>query len=148
MNIHDWHRRGLKPAFATVEQWIIDQLGYLGAEDEACFAIELRPDDDPKGLAVRILIASDKGLFDVIWERPEAVAERRLTSSHYRWDDVRGLRISGETRINPETLKHEKPRWSVRFEQPAFAIDSAEEGDALLELWAECSREMDRAAGH
>ena len=144
MNIHDWHRRGLRPAFATVEQWVIDQLGYLGAEDEACFAIQLRADDDAKGLAVRILVASDKGLFDITWERPEKVADRRLETIHYRWDEVRGLRLSGDTRINPETLKHEAPRWSLRIEQPDIFIDQADESAALLEFWTECSTEMDK----
>ena len=144
MNIHDWHRRGLKPAFATVEQWVIDQLGYLAAEDEACFAIQLRPDDDAKGLAVRILVASDKGLFDITWERPEKVADRRLQTSHYRWDEVRGLRLSGDTRISPETLKHEAPRWSLRIEQPHVTIDQVDESAALLEFWTECSTEMDK----
>ena len=144
MNIHDWHRRGLKPAFATVEQWVIDQLGYLDAEDEACFAIQLRPDDDPKGLAVRILVASDKGLFDITWERPEKVADRRLETIHYRWDEVRGLRLSGNTRINPETLKHEAPRWSLHIEQPEVTIEPADESAALLEFWKECSTEMDK----
>jgi hypothetical protein len=146
MNIHDWHRRGLKPAFATVEQWITDQLGYLGAEDQACFAIELRPDKDPKGLAVRILVCSDKGLFDFTWERPEAVADRRLTGTHYRWDEVRGLRLSGETRINPQTLKHENPRWQLHIEEPDVAIEDTDESGALLELWTECSLELDRVS--
>jgi hypothetical protein len=144
MNIHDWHRRGLKPAFATVEQWIIDQLGYVGAEDEACFAIELRADDDPKGLAVRILVASDKGLFDIRWERPKNVADRRLVSLHYRWDEVRGLRLSGETRLNPKSLKHEAPLWSLHIEQPEVVIERADESAALLELWTECTTEMDK----
>jgi hypothetical protein len=148
VNIHDWHRRGLKPAFATVEQWIIDQLGFLNAEDEACFAIELRGDDDPKGLAVRILVASDKGLFDMVWERPEAVAQRRLVSTHYRWADVRGLRLTGETRIDAASLRHGSPRWRLEIDEPQVVIDRPEESAALLELWTECSKELDRVAGH
>jgi len=146
MNIHDWHRRGLKPAFATVEQWIIDQLGYLGAEDEGCFAMELRSEKDARGLAVRVLVASDKGLFDILWERPDKVAERRLSAVHYRWADVRSMELSGETRINPETLKHGAPRWSPHMDDPPVDIERAEESAALLEFWSDCSNEMDKAA--
>ena len=56
MKVHDWHRNGLRPVFATVEQWISDQLGFVGAEDMACFATELRPETARAGLAVRILV--------------------------------------------------------------------------------------------
>ena len=146
MNIHDWHRHGLKPAFATVEQWITDQLGYLGAEDEACFAIELRPETDAKGLAIRILVASDKGLFDFTWERPEAIDDRRLVGVHYRWDAVRGFRLTGETRVNPETLKHENPHWKLQMDIPEVVLEGAEESQALLDLWKECSTELDRVS--
>jgi hypothetical protein len=147
MNIHDWHRLGLKPAFATVEQWITDQLGYLGAEDEACFAIELRPDKDPRGLAVRILVCSDKGLFDFTWERPDAVDKRKLVGTHYRWADVRGLRLVGESRINPETLKHENPRWHLLVDEPEVSFEGGNESKALLEMWKECCAELDKVTG-
>lgn len=147
MNIHDWHRHGLKPAFATVEQWISDQLGYAQAEDEACFAIEVRSEKARAGLAVRILVASDKGLFDMLWERPDDVAARRLTSRHYRWQDVRGVHLGAETRLDPETLHHGAPRWRLEIDEPEFAVEGTEEGQALLEFWRQCMSELDKAAG-
>src|SRR3954451_10762999 len=145
MNIHDWHRRGLTPAFATVEQWIQDQLGYVGAEDEACFAVRVRPEEASGGLAIRILIASDKGLFDMLWERPEDVTKRHLSSRHYRWADVRDLRLLTETRIDLHTLMHLEPEWGLEISEPQFRIDDAEQGTALLEFWKAADKELKKA---
>lgn len=114
MNLHDWHRNGLKPPFATVEQWIQDQLGYLKAEDEACYAVTVREEADRGGLAVRILVCSDQGLFDMLWERPEDPRGRHLTSRHYPWADVRGVRLTGTTHLEPETLMRTDPEMAAR----------------------------------
>ena len=146
MDVHDWHRRGLQPAFATVEKWIQDQLGYVGAEDEACFAIELRPEGARDGLAVRILIASDKGLFDMLWERPEDVTKRHLSSRHYRWAEVRGLRLLTDTRIDPQTLMHLEPEWGLEITDPEFKVERAEQGSALLEFWKAADEELKKVA--
>jgi hypothetical protein len=145
VNVHDWHRRGLRPAFATVEQWIQDQLGYVGAEDEACFAIELRPEGARGGLAVRVLIASDKGLFDMLWERPDDVAQRHLSSRHYRWADVRGMRLLTQTRIDAQTLMHLEPEWGLEISDPQFSVERAEEGLALLEFWKAADKELKKS---
>jgi len=144
MNIHDWHREGLQPAFATVEQWISDQLGYLGAEDEAVYAVALRDEADRGGLAIRVLIATDKGLFDVLWERPDDVSRRHLTSRHYRWSDVRGVHIVGSTKLDAETLMRTEPYWRLEIADPAVEID-LEESEAGLEFWKECVKELDKA---
>lgn len=145
MNVHDWHRQGLAPPFATVEQWIHDQLGYLQAEDEAVYAISIREDDDHLGLAVRILIASDKGLFDMLWERPESVAGRHLTSRHYRWADVRGLHLSGTTRLNPDTLMRGEPEWRLEIAEPEVDFE-ATDSTAVLEFWTTCMTEIKKAS--
>lgn len=145
MNVHEWHRNGLLPAFATIEQWIYDQLGYAGAEDEACYAVGVRDEDDPRGLAVRILIASDKGLFDLLWERPEKVAQRRLVSRNYRWADVRGVRLTSETRLSPETLMHGQPEWRLEIAEPEFTVDEAVDASALLDFWNACITDMEKA---
>ena len=144
MNIHDWHREGLQPAFATVEQWISDQLGYLGAEDEAVYAVALRNEADRGGLAIRVLIATDKGLFDVLWERPDDVSRRHLTSRHYRWSDVRGVHVVGSTKLDPETLMRTEPHWRLEIADPVADID-IEESEAGLEFWKECVKELDKA---
>lgn len=147
MNIHDWHRNGLVPPFATVEQWLIDQLGLYEAEDEACYALAVRDADHPAGLAVRILICADVGLFDVLWERPEKVTERRLVTVHHRWPDVRGLHLSSETRLDPETLMHGAPRWRLEAAEPEFVITEPTDDEALLEFWQACTRELDKVNG-
>jgi hypothetical protein len=146
MNIHDWHRNGLRPAFATVEQWIQDQLGYVGAEDEACFAIELRPDTARAGLAVRILVATDKGLFDMLWERPDAVAGRHLSSRLVRWPDVSGAQLLARTELDPQTLIHREPQWGIQMAVPEVSLERVDEGLALLAFWKACDKELKKAA--
>ncbi len=145
MNVHDWHRTGLTPAFATIEQWIYDQLGYVGAEDEACYAVSVRAEEDRRGLAVRILIASDKGLFDLLWERPENVANRRLASQHYRWADVRGVHLSAETTLDPATLMHSEPAWRLEIAEPELVVNDAVDAAALLDFWKICVQEIGKA---
>jgi hypothetical protein len=147
VNVHEWHRNGLLPAFGTIEQWIFDQLGYAAAEDEACYAVDVRDEKDRRGLAVRILIASDKGLFDLLWERPEDVAKRRLVSRHHRWADVRGVHLGADTSLDPQTLMHGEPRWRLTIADPEFTVDEATDATALLEFWTVCVKEMDKAAG-
>ena len=144
MNVHDWHRNGLKPAFATVEQWIHDQLGYLQAEDEAVYAVTIRDEDAPAGLAVRILIATDRGLFDMLWERPEQVAPRHLKSRHHRWADVRGLHLEATTKLDPETLMRGEPEWRIEIAEPAVEIEGTE-SEAALEFWAKCMENLEKA---
>jgi hypothetical protein len=146
VNVHDWHRTGLLPPFATVEQWIHDQLGYAGAEDEAVYAISLREAGDRGGAAVRILIATDRGLFDMLWERPEAVAERHLTTRQYRWADVRGFHLIAETRLDPETFIRRQPAWRLEIAEPAVEIDGSET-QALLEFWETCTKHLDKVSG-
>jgi hypothetical protein len=143
MNIHDWHREGLQPAFATVEQWISDQLGYMGAEDEAIYAVPLRDETDRRGPAVRILVCSDKGLFDFVWERPEDVTKRHLTARHFRWQDVRGVHMVSMTRLDAQTLMRTEPQWRLEIAEPAVDIEMAE-SEAGLEFWKSCVKELDK----
>jgi hypothetical protein len=143
MNIHDWHREGLQPAFATVEQWINDQLGYLGAEDEAVYAVQLRDEKGRGGLAVRVLVAADKGLFDFLWERPDDVTARHLTARHYRWQDVRGVHMVSRTELDAETMMRTEPRWHLEIADPAVDIDM-DESQAGLEFWKACVKELDK----
>jgi hypothetical protein len=143
VNIHDWHRQGLRPPFATVEQWINDQLGYIDAEDEAVYAISVREDDDPGGVAVRILVCTDKGLVDMLWERPDAITKRHLTSRHYRWAEVRGFNLVAETRLDAETLIRHEPSWRLEIAEPQAALEGVE-SQALLEFWKKCTKHLDR----
>jgi hypothetical protein len=144
MNVHEWHRNGLQPSFATIEQWIDEQLGYLGAEDEAIYAVGIRDEADKAGLAVRVLVCADKGFFDMLWERPDDVAARHLTSRHYLWSDVRGFHLTAVTNLDRETLMHGQPSWRLQIEQPAVDL-VCEEGDAALEFWKACMKHLDRA---
>lgn len=145
MNVHEWHRQGLEPAFATVEQWIQDQLGYVGAEDSSCFAFELRPDGARGGLAIRVLVATDKGLFDMVWERPDDPAARHLTSRMYRWPDITGARLIATTRLDAATLIHGEPEWGLEMTQPEVSLERVAEGLALLEFWQACDKELKKA---
>jgi hypothetical protein len=146
MNIHEWHAQGLRPPFATVEQWIDEQLGYLGAEDEAVYAIALRGQRERGGLAVRILVASDRGLFDITWERPDEVTGRHVTSRQYLWSDVRGAHIWGTTKLNPETLMRTEPAWRLEIAEPAVDIQ-CEESQAALEFWSACVKNLKKVHG-
>jgi hypothetical protein len=143
VKIHEWHRHGLQPAFGTIEQWLNDQLGFMGVEDEAVYAIELRPDTHRQGLAIRILVATDKGLVDMLWERPESVPDRHLSSRHYRWADVRGFHLVAETRLDPETLMRHEPAWRLEVDDPELAIDGTE-GEALLQFWSVAIKHLDK----
>ena len=145
MNVHEWHRQGLEPAFATVEQWINDQLGFVGAEDDACFATEIRPETARGGLAIRILVATDKGLFDMLWERPSDPAARNLYSRLYRWPEVTGARLLATTRIDPQTLIHGEPEWGIEMTEPEVALPRVEEGLALLDFWKACDKQLKKA---
>jgi hypothetical protein len=145
MNVHDWHLSGLEPAFATIEQWIDDQLGFAGAEDEGCFATEIRPATARAGLAIRILIATDKGLFDMLWERPSDPAARHLSSTLHRWPEVTGAHLLATTRLDPQTLMHGEPEWGILMTQPEVSLPRVEEGPALLEFWKACEKELKKA---
>src|SRR6187397_761590 len=146
MNIHEWHTHGLRPPFATVEHWIDDQLGYLNAEDEAVYATSLREEGARTGLAVRILVATDQGLFDVMWERPDDPAERHVTSRHYLWSDVRGLHIWATTRLDPQTLMRSDPSWRLEIDEPEVDIECAE-SQAALEFWSTCVKSLEKVRG-
>jgi hypothetical protein len=145
VKIADWIREDWEPAFATVEAWIHDQLGQAELQEEATYAYLLRPEKDPRGYAVRILVAADKGLADLTWERPNAVEQRVLKATYFGWHEVRGVRLTGETRIDPATLMHRAPTWGLRIEAPEVEIAEAVDDRALLEFWG-AAMERIRAA--
>lgn len=130
----EWLEAGLEPAFGTVQQWMTDQLGALGADEEACYALFVRE----RPLRVRILVAADIGLVDFVWDRPEPPHERTVTSTHTAWRDVSPPTIQGETRLS-RALIHLPPTWSLRLERPAVAIVDAVDQGALLAFWKACA---------
>jgi hypothetical protein len=138
VKVADWIREGWEPPFATIEDWLRDQLGEAKLEEEATYAVELRPENDGGGYAVRILVATDAALADFTWERPAAVGRRVLTAAYYGWHEVRGLRLTSETRLNPATLMHRSAMWGLRIEMPELTITDATEDEALLEFWSVC----------
>jgi hypothetical protein len=130
----EWLEAGLEPAFGTVQQWMTDQLGALGAEEEACYALLVRE----KPLQVRVLVATDVGLVDFVWDRPEPVERRVLASTHTPWQVVSAPILTGETRLSPAMI-HQPPTWSLRLERPAVEIVDAVDQDALLAFWKACA---------
>jgi hypothetical protein len=140
MKIADWIRLSLEPPFATIEAWIRDQLGQAQLEEEATFAYLLRPDTDRRGYAVRILVAADDALADFTWERPEALDQRVLRAAFIGWREVAGVRLTGETRLDPKTLMHQAPSWGLRMETPDVEITDAVDADAMLQFWSACMK--------
>lgn len=143
MKRNQWLDTGLVPAFGTVNQWITDQLGTLGAEEEACYA--LRDTRDPRADAtldappVRILVACDLGLADLRWERPGGAETNRLTSILIPWGQVSPPRIEGETRPSP-ALIHQPPTWALTLTEPRVHIEDPDDPAALLEFWRACAK--------
>jgi hypothetical protein len=139
MRLSDWLHEGRQPRFGTIEQWIVEHLGHLGAEEEASYAIE---DRMGRQTVVRILVAADRGLFDFRWHRPARRDARRLVGAHYLWREVRGVRLSGETRLHA-SLGHTGPVWALTIDEPAFSTSGGD--SALREFWAACRSNMEGA---
>jgi len=128
----DWHEAAFEPLFGTIEDWINDHLGAMGADEEAVYAVEETRSRDG-GRGVHIVMATDVGLFDFWWLRPETAEERSLTGTLVPYRLMRGFSISGETRLAP-TLMHQPPVWHLRAEVPAIDIAAPEHEAAFLEL--------------
>jgi hypothetical protein len=135
MQMKEWLLAGFDPPFATVDEWISDLIGRVGAEEEAVYALRAR-DGDRDG--IRILVATDIGLFDFFWFRPEDVAKRSLTSRHVPWRDVRGLALSSDTRLEPSTLLRREPAWRLALEEPRVSIDEPPSEAVVLDFWRAC----------
>jgi hypothetical protein len=135
MRMKDWLLAGYDPPFATVDEWITDVIGRVGGEEEAAYAIRDRQDGRQ---GVRVLVATDIGLFDFFWYRPEAVRGRALTGRHVAWRDVRGMRLQSESRLNPETLLRREPEWRLTFEEPPLTLDEPPGEHVLLDFWSAC----------
>lgn len=132
MKRSEWHEAGFEPMFGTIEDWINDQLGAFGADEEAVYAVqEMRARDG--GTGVHILIATDVGLFDMWWIRPDTPEERRLTGRLVPYRLMHGFALTGETRLAP-TLMHEPPVWRLAADTPAIDIARPEHEAAFLEL--------------
>lgn len=138
MKVTDWLRAGLDPAFGTVEHWITDQLGRLGAEEEAAYALTVGARN------VRILLATDAGLLDCLWDGPDEGAQRRLTSTMSLWGEVSGLRIVSRTTIDA-SLRRPDPVWSLTLREPSVDIHDAVDEGAVLEFWKACRSDIERS---
>lgn len=131
----EWLEAMLEPAFGTVNQWISDQLGTLGAEEEACYALL---DGAGNDAPVRILVACDLGLADLRWERPADLDGHRLSSVLLPWREVSPPQIEGETRLSG-ALIHQPPSWTLTLSRPEVRITDPEDPEALLAFWRACS---------
>jgi hypothetical protein len=136
MRMKDWLLAGFEPPFGTVDDWIADLIGRVGAEETAAFATRARQGQKD---GIRVLVATDIGLFDFFWYRPEPVKERALTGRHVSWRDVRGLALTSETRLNEKTMLRLEPAWRLTIEEPAVTLEDAPSEPAILDFWSACS---------
>lgn len=141
MKMSDWLRQGIEPPFGTVEHWIVDQMGRLGAEEEHSYALTAQSDGRH---GVRILVAADIGLYDAFWDRSETGPEQSLSGTLHVWQEVHGLQITGLTEIGSD-LRRGDPRWSLSVEAPAIEIEKAVDEAALIDFWSACRKELGRA---
>lgn len=137
MRIEEWHEAGLEPAFGSVEGWIADQLGRLGAEELAVYAVKERG-------GARILVATDLGLFDYRWRTSADPAKRAVEGRLHAWWEVEGLVLEAETRLDPNTLSGREPAWSLRLTRPELAVDASPSEEALLGFWRACHDRLRR----
>jgi hypothetical protein len=144
MKMHEWHAAGLEPAFATVDEWIIDQLGRLEAEELASYAIAV---SGQRTRAVRILVATDIGLFDVNWTRAADPGKRWVAARHLPWWEVAGLQLEAETRLDPETMTRQEPTWSLTIREPQVEFPETPAKEALVGFWKVCREQMAKARG-
>ncbi|MEO7118985.1 MAG: hypothetical protein ABIZ34_08450, partial [Candidatus Limnocylindrales bacterium] len=89
-----------------------------------------------------ILVAADGALVDFTWERPGAVAKRVVNATYYGWHQVRGVRLTSETHLDPASLMRQSPSWGLQIEVPALNIVDAIEATALLDFWAACMEHL------
>jgi hypothetical protein len=142
VNSREWHDADLEPSYATVDDWITDQLGRLEAEELAVYAIEAGSGRRP---VVRILVATDVGLFDFTWERPPDPGERQVAGVHIPWGEVRGLRLAATTRLDPATLTRMQPVWSLAIDEPEVSLSESPIEPALVGFWRVCHEQMKKA---
>ncbi len=140
MKIREWLDAGFEPPFATVEEWIADHLGRLDAEERATYALATRLDGRQ---GVWIVTASDIGLFDFFWYRPDPVEQRSLTGRLVPWASVRGLALVGETRLNEATLMHEPPLWRLSLSEPELVLEQPPTEAVLLDFWKACREALE-----
>lgn len=137
----EWLEEGLEPAFGTVNEWITEHLGTIGAEEEACYAVS----EAPGRAVLRVLVATDVGLVDFVWYRPAAPEQRRLVGVLIPWRDVSPPQLTGETGLSP-ALIHEAPEWSLTLREPALEITEPVDRNALLDFWKACAEATASAA--
>lgn len=142
--MREWHAAGLEPPFATIDEWIIDQLGRLEAEELACYAIGV---GGQRAQVVRILVATDIGLFDVTWTNSRQPGRRWVAARHLPWWDVSGLQLGAETRLDPETLTRREPTWSLTLREPQVELPETPAEQALVGFWRVCYEQIAKARG-
>jgi hypothetical protein len=135
MKMKEWLLAGYEPPIGTIDDWIIDLIGRVRAEEQAMYALRAKHDGRS---GVRVLVATDLGLFDFFWDRPEAVKDRALTGTLTPWRDVHGVTLSCETRLNPSTLLRSEPIWRLSIEEPRVTIDDVPAEAVVLDFWRAC----------
>lgn len=115
--------------------WMRQQLGILGVEEIAVYAVESGGADEVR----RILAATEVGLLDETYAPTNSAARYRLAGRLYPWQAVRGVDLRVET-VRVWALE-DRTRWSLQIGRPGFAVitEDPQLGSALCDFAKVCS---------
>jgi len=115
--------------------WMRQQLGTLGVEEIAVYAVETRGTDEVR----RIMAATEVGLLDETYAPTNSAARYRLAGRLYPWQAVRGVDLRVET-VRVWALE-DRTRWSLQIGRPGFAVitEDPQLGSALCDFAKVCS---------
>jgi len=134
-----------------VKEWIGLELGNLGVEDLAVYAVEAGSEGDER----RVLVATEVGILDQRYAPFGSSARYRLAMLLYPWQVLRGVELRADT-FRLWAMEH-RTRWSFKLHHPHFeaATESPELGQALCDLARVCAVMAEpfgvpagRSAGH
>jgi hypothetical protein len=112
-----------------LREWIALQLGGLGVDEIAIYAVEAGDDEQR-----RVLVATEVGLLDGWYGPRGSTARYSLRARLYPWQAVRDVELRVET-YRVWALEH-RTRWHLRMRRPAFesATEAPDLGNALADF--------------
>lgn len=127
MRLADWPR--MPYLNDELREWVTLQLGGLGVDEIAIYAVEAGDDEQR-----RVLVATEVGLLDGWYGPRGSTARYTLRTRLYPWQAVRDVELRVET-YRVWALEH-RTRWHLRIRRPAFesATEAPDLGNALAEF--------------
>lgn len=137
MRREEWLDAGLEPPFGTVDQWTTDQLGMLGGEEEAAYALDEAPPRPGAEQVVRILVAADVG-----WWTSGGTGRTDLPGGGSAVGSSRGARLGADHRRDPSlgSAYPRAPTLVAVADDPPLSITDPVDQDALLDFWRACAK--------